>query len=214
MQSTEVQKDVDIGADVYGVDGKKLGKVTYVVVRPPEMLVTDIVVSTGGILGRDIVVPADRILDVVDGDVFLSIDEEELKAHPDYVEVEYEKPPPGWEPPPYFSYPPAAVLLPPTASIPELVDVRVNVPPGTQGIRKGMEVDTVDGHKVGTIDKVDIDLETDEVTGFVVKEGFLFARDTAIPIGDVKEIRGNKVILKLTKDQIDRVEREQRTSTD
>ena len=210
MNRINVERDIDIGADVYGVDGKKLGTVQYVIVRPPEMRVTDIVVSTGALLGRDVVVPVDRILDVTDGDVVLSIGKDELKAYPDYVEVNYEKPPPGWVPPTNFYFPPAAVLLPPTAAVPELVDVRVNAPPGTRGIREGMEVKTVDGHKVGTIDKLDIDIETDRITGFVVKEGFLFTRDTRIPVGDVKELRDDEVILKLTKYQIEQLEREQR----
>lgn len=213
MHSTEL-KDIDIGADVYGVDGKRLGKVSYVVVRPPDMRVTDIVVSTGTVSGRDVVVPADRILDVEDGDVFLSIDKEELKSYADYIEVEYQKPPPWWVPPPDFYYPPAAVLLPPTASIPELVNVRVNAPPGTRGIREGMEVETIEGHKVGKIDKLDVDLESDKVTEVVVKEGFLFTHDTRIPIGDIQEIRDDKVILKLTKDQVKQVEQAQHASKD
>ena len=214
MNRTDVQREIDIGADVYGADGNRLGTVSYVVVQPPTMRVTNLAIKTGALLGRIVVVPTDRILEVAAGDVFLSIKKEDLDSFPDYVEVDYQQPPPGWVPPPDFYYPPAAVLLPPTASVPEVVHVRVNAPPGTRGIRDGQEVDTVDGHKVGSVDRVDVDLDSDRVTGFVVKEGFLFTRDTRIPIEDVEGIRDDKVILKLTKDQIDQVEREQHESYD
>lgn len=210
MDTAALEKNIDIGADVVGADGKKLGKVAYVVVKPPEMQLTDIVVDTGLILGREVVVPVGVIRDVEGGKVQLSIGKDELEDYPDYIEVNYQVPPPNWVPPVDFTYPPATVLLPPTATLPELETVRINAPPGTRGIRDGMDVYTSDGQKVGSVDAVDVDLATDEITGFVVKHGFIFTRDTRIPAKDVREIRDGRVILRLSKDQIERVEREQR----
>ncbi|HEX6508618.1 MAG TPA: PRC-barrel domain-containing protein [Chloroflexota bacterium] len=214
METAGIVKDIDIGADVIGSDGKKLGTVEYVVVQPPRMHVTDIVVRTGGLLTRDVVIPASAVEDVEDGTVYLSIHKDDLKSYPDFVEVHYEKPPPSWVPPTDFYYPPAAVLLPPTAGVPEFEEVRVNVPPGTRAIREGMEVETIDGDKVGKVGSLDLELPTGDVKGFVVEQGFLFKRDTRIPVSDVKEIRDDKVILKLTKEQIERVEREQQQLSD
>lgn len=209
MNIAGVEKVVDIGADVVGSDGKKLGKVTYVVAKPPAMHITDLVVNTGAILGRDIVVPVSAIRDVENGKVYLSIDKDELKSYPDYIEINYQAPPPGWVPPPDYYYPPAAVLLPATASFPELETVRVNAPPGTRGIRDGMDVETSDGHKVGSVDAVDVDLANDELTGFVVKRGYLVTHDIRIPVKDVREIRDDKITLRLSKAQIEQIEREQ-----
>jgi sporulation protein YlmC with PRC-barrel domain len=206
--------DIDISADVIGRDGKKLGTVALVVVQPPKMHLTDIVVSTGAIERHEVVVPANLVRGVENGEVHLSIDKDELRSYPDYLEVHYQMPPPGWAPPADFYYPPAAVLLPATASIPELVDERVNAPPGTRGIAEDMDVETIDGHKVGTVDAVDVDLATEDITELVVKQGFLFTHDTRIPVKDVREIRDGTVILNLTKNQIQRVEQEQRQHQD
>ena len=176
--------------------------VAYVVVRPPQIRITDIIVSTGASLGREVVVPVHLIQDVQNGKVYLSIDKDELKRYPDYVEVDYQKPPTRWVPPEGVAYPPTGVLWPAGASYPEAAGVHVNAPRGTLGIREGMEVESSDGHKVGAVDALDIDLATGVIRGFVVKRGFLFTRDTHIPAGDVQEIRGGKVILNLTKDQV------------
>ena len=106
----------------------------------------------------------------------------------------------------------SGILWPAGTFYPAAADVRINTPRGTLGIREGMEVESSDGHKVGTVDALDIDLATREITGFVVKHGFLFTRDTRIPTGDVQAIRDGKVILKLTKDQVQQVEQAQSKS--
>ena len=59
--SGAAEERIDIGADVLTVDGEKVGSVVYVVVQPETMRLTDIVVSTGAILGRDVVVPIDAV---------------------------------------------------------------------------------------------------------------------------------------------------------
>ena len=212
MEAPGTEKPMDIGADVIGSEGKKVGTVAYVVVRPPEMRITDIVASMGAILGREVVVPVHLIQDVKNGKVYLSIDKDALKRYPDYIEVDYQQPPTGWVPPVGLAYPPTGILWPAGTFYPAAADVRINTPRGTLGIREGMEVESSDGHKVGTVDALDIDLATREITGFVVKHGFLFTRDTRIPTGDVQAIRDGKVILKLTKDQVQQVEQAQSKS--
>ncbi|MBV9281180.1 MAG: PRC-barrel domain-containing protein, partial [Chloroflexi bacterium] len=67
------EERIEIGADVVGADGEKLGSVAYVVVHPPDMRLADIVVSTGAILGRDVVVPIGTVERIADGKVYLSI---------------------------------------------------------------------------------------------------------------------------------------------
>ena len=208
MDASETVKPIDIGAPVIGVDGAKLGKVEYVVVRPDDMQITDIVVSTGVVLGREIVVPVRLIRDVQDGKVNLSIDKEELKQYPDYIEINYEKPPTGWIPPEGMVYPATGIVWPVGAYYnPEASGLRVNAPPGTLGIREGMPVETVDGHKVGSVDALDVDITTREIRGFEVKHGLLFSREVHIPAGDVLTIRDGRVILALTKEQAQQVEK-------
>ena len=209
MNAPETTKPINIGADVIGSDGNKFGEVEYVVVRPDDLQITDIVVSTGAVLGREVVVPVQLIRNVENGKVYLSIDKDELKSYPDYIEVDYNKPPTGWVPPVGLDYPASGIRWPVGTYNPDASGLRVNAPPGTLGISEGMEVESIDGHKVGVVDALDVDVATGDIKGFVVKHGFLFKRDTHIPAGDVQMIRAGKVILKLTEDQVRQVEQVQ-----
>lgn len=208
MNATGVEQTLDIGADVIGSSGDKVGTVGYVVVRPPEMHITDIVVSTGSILGRDIVVPLDRVRSVAGGKVYLAIDKGELKTYPDYIAIHYTQPPAEWAPPVNWYYPPTNVLWPanyyPTESA-----VQVNAPPGTEGIRQGMDVESADGHKVGSVDALETDPHSGDIVAFIVKHGFIFTHDTSIPTTDVQGLRDGKVILRLSKDQAENLEKQQ-----
>jgi uncharacterized protein YrrD len=86
--------------------------------------------------------------------------------------------------------------------------LHINAPPGTLGIREGMQVESVDGHKVGSVDALQADVVTGEIKGFVVMHGFLFKRDTFIPAGAVLTIRDGKVILALKKEEAQLLEKE------
>lgn len=209
MLAIETLKQIEIGADVIDSAWEKVGTVGYVIVRPADMRITDLVVRTGVILGREIVIPVDVIHDVRDGKVYLEITKEEVKEYPDYIEVNYEGPPSGWTPPVDLAYPPSGILWPAGSYYSEPVDIRVNAPPGTLGLRKGMDVESSDRHRVGVIESLDVDLKTGEITGFVVKRGHLFTHETLLPVGDVKTIRPGTVILNLTRDQVKDVEKAQ-----
>lgn len=200
MNTNQAQERIDTGEDVIGTDGEKLGSVAYVVVRPPQMHVTDIVVSTGEILGRDIVVPIDAVQSAAGGKVNLSMDKAQLEKLPDYVDVKYSTPPESWVPPAGFYYPQSAVLWP-SAYYPEPESVTINAPTGTVGMHQGMDVESSDGHKVGTIDGFDID-QQDNVTAIIVKHGFIFGKDTRIPVTFVSGINEGKANLNLTKDEV------------
>jgi uncharacterized protein YrrD len=199
MNGITQEEHVDAGADVIGSDGEKIGTVTYVVARPPALDITDIVVGTGALLGRDIVVPTDQVDRIEDGRVYLRLDRSGLERLPDYVDVKYETPPTGWIPPDGFYYPSAAVLWPAGAYYPQPSSVTVNAPAGTVGMHEGMEVESSDGHTIGSIAGFDIEGET--VAAFVVKEGFIFHHDVRIPVGAVAGVEEGKVRLNLTKDE-------------
>lgn len=203
MNTGKTVERIDIGADVIGSTGDKVGTVGYVVVQPPEMHVTDIVVSTGAILGRDVVVPVDKIEEVADGKVHLTIDQEELGQCPDYVEVQYQAPPANWAPATGFMYPDGAMLSPVGTAYPEVSSVTVNAPAGTVGLHHGMDVESSDGHKVGTVDALDADAKTGDVTAFIVKHGLLFSQDTRIPVSHVSSVEEDRVQLDLTKEQVE-----------
>jgi hypothetical protein len=156
---------IEIGAEVVGRDGNKLGSVAYVVVHPPELHLTDIVVATGHILGRDVVVPIDAVDRIAEGKVYLSVDQREFSAFDDYIDIKYKQPPEDWIPVSGFAYPTPGTLWPTDLYYPQVSEVRVNAPADTVGLSEGMEVESSDGHRVGSIVALDTDPSSGDVTG-------------------------------------------------
>jgi sporulation protein YlmC with PRC-barrel domain len=203
MSTGGKEEQIDIGADVVGSDGDGLGSVAYVVVRPPELHLTDIVVSTGSILGRDVVVPIDQVERVEGGKVYLSLDKGGVDQCKDYVEIHYDQPPSMWAPPAGYYYPGSMTLWPSGEYYPQPASVDVNAPSGTVGLNQGMEVESSDGHKVGTIDAIDADPHGEDVTALVVKRGHLFSHhDVRIPIDCVADVEADRVKLSLTAHEV------------
>ena len=189
------------GEDVLDNAGSKVGTVAYVVVKPPEMHLTDIVVSTGALLGRDIVVPMEKVQGMADGKVHLSIDKKALEDLPDYVEIHYDTPPMDWAPAEGFVYPAQSVLWPAGTYYPQPTSTTVNAPPGTVGIREGMDVVSSDGHKVGTVHALDSDEATGNLTDVIVRHGVLSKHDARFPCDQIADIHADQVRLTLPKDQ-------------
>jgi sporulation protein YlmC with PRC-barrel domain len=202
MTSEEV---ITPGADVIGTDGDKVGTVAYVVVDPDSLHIADFVVSTGAILGRDIVVSTDQVSRIEDDKVYLTLDKAGLDACKDYVDVEYQAPPADWNPSAGFAYPTGTMLWPaagPASYYPQASSVTVNTPPGTVGLHEGMEVTSSDGEKVGSIDSLEADPTTESITQLVIKQGFIFTHDVGIPASHVRSVEADRVQLDLTKDEI------------
>jgi uncharacterized protein YrrD len=63
---------------------------------------------------------------------------------------------------------------------------------------EGAEVFSADGEKIGTLERVVINPETDEVSHLVVKKGMLFSEDKVIPIEMVDLEIGDRIALKAT----------------
>jgi sporulation protein YlmC with PRC-barrel domain len=151
------------------------------------------------VLGRDVVVPADVVEHVAEDGLHLRVDKKQLERYPDYVAIKYESPPEDWIPPPDFAYPGMSPLWP--AAYPfGPSSVKVNAPPGSVGLYHGMDVQSSDGHKVGSIDALDEDPATGDVTGIVVKSGFLLTHDTLIDASHIKRIDDGAVVLDIPKD--------------
>ena len=80
--------------------------------------------------------------------------------------------------------------------------VEVNAPAGTVGLHEGMEVESSDGHKVGTIHSIQTDSTSEDVTALVVKHGMLFGSDTVIPVTEIADTNDQRVVLRLSQDQV------------
>jgi uncharacterized protein YrrD len=196
-----VETAITAGTAVYTNDNQHVGHVGYVVVDPNTFRVTDMVVNTGNFIGRDIVISVDQIARETEDGVYLTLDREGLDACPDYVDLHYQTPPATWIPSPGLTYPAGSMLWPVGYEYPEAASVTINTPKGTVGLHPGMDVVSSDGHKVGSIDAVITDPQSEDVTGFVVKHGVIFTHDTTIPINQVATVESDQVKLRVTRDQ-------------
>lgn len=93
------------------------------------------------------------------------------------------------------AYPPP---IPPEAR----VTVESNVPAEYDIIGTGTDVLAVDGRKVGTVSEVVVDHQGD-VSGFVVRKGFVFRENMDIPIDWVADISDKHIRLKVSAAQVE-----------
>jgi uncharacterized protein YrrD len=80
------------------------------------------------------------------------------------------------------------------------VTVESNVPDYYDVIGTGTDVIAADGRKVGTVAEVMVD-RNGFVSGFVIREGFLFTRDVFIPVAWIAEIGSERIRLKVSAEQ-------------
>jgi len=205
MSASGRPHEIEVGADVVCSDGEKVGSVDFVVVDPASFHITDVVVSTGPVLGRDIIVPLGSVERIEPKRVVLTLDKPALERCPDYVEINYQSLPTAW--PGYgmagLSYPPDAVLAPGSMDVGE-AGGHVNAPEGTVGLYEGMEVNSSDGHRVGRVDALDLDDASESVKAIVIKHGLLHSHEIRIPIEHVSTVEEDRVQLDIRKDEIER----------
>ena len=205
MNASGGSHEIVVGADVVSSDGEKAGSVDFVVIDPTSFHLTDIVVSTGTLLGRDIIVPMDSVERIEPHRVVLTLDRAALERCPDYVEINYQSAPVAW--PGYgmtgLSYPPDAVLTP-NAMDAGATGGKVNAPEGTVGIYEGMEVDSSDGHRIGRVDALNLDESSQSVRAIVMKHGLIHSHEIGIPIEHISAVEGDRVRLDIPKDEIER----------
>ena len=73
-------------------------------------------------------------------------------------------------------------------------------------VTKGTPIFCTDG-PVGEVHDVLIDPETERPTHIILREGILVIKEVNIPIGYVQEVEGNRVLLKVNKEKIERLPR-------
>lgn len=181
---------IDLHARVLTRDGEPAGKVEHVVIDPQTNEVTDFVVSTGGFLGNDLLVPRAEI-DQVSGEgeeLRLRLDKHEFEQLPRYQPVDFGAPPPSWLPPLGYAFPSAGFLSP----IPRLPADVPEAPaepwqaPRTVLIDKGSEVIDRNGNHVGVVEDVQLESGSDCLEGFDIRLGG--GLRTLLPGGDVVSV--------------------------
>lgn len=210
---------VDLDARVYSSDGHELGSVERAVFDPGTKQVRELVVSTGGLFGHDVLAPIQLVEQQGPGGdrIVLKLTRQEVEALPSFVETSYLPPPPGWVPPgdlglAYGSYLWPAAGAAPMVTTPVVAGDPMSKP-DTFTIGKGAVVMAAGGEDVGVVDDVRFEAASGELDGFELRIGgvltTLFGGGTHVTVGRdaVDRVAEGAVYLKIGKNQIEALAR-------
>jgi sporulation protein YlmC with PRC-barrel domain len=170
---------IKLGAQVRTKDGHKAGQVKKVIWDPASNEVNAFVVSTGGLLGHDVVVSRDTLERAGrDGDeLVLDLTKDELHQFEQYEAGDYAPPPVGWAAPVPYDYPAAAFILttePMPSPIPMPAASHDDHDHTGPAIAKGMHVKDAGGESLGIVDEVRVDEATGELRSVIVRKAGVF----------------------------------------
>jgi uncharacterized protein YrrD len=197
-----------IGSDVYTTDGQA-GKLMKVVIDLETERVTHLIVEKGFLLKTDRVVPVEDIAEVTDAGIRLKVSTAELEQFAQFDEGEFRVPEPGWEHERYQVDDPIHVLrwgihyAPPLDSdyaITREDALKEGVDADEPVIGKGTPVYDRDG-QVGTVETLQVDETTSQITHLVVKQGLL-GSSLVIPMSAVSSVSDSSVDIDLTREQL------------
>jgi sporulation protein YlmC with PRC-barrel domain len=206
---------VDLDARVHSSDGHELGSVERAVFDPDSKQVRELVVSTGDLFGRDVLVPVQALEQQGPGGdrVVLKLTREEVEALPPFVEAGYVAPPPGWVPPGDLGLAYGSYLWPAAGAAPMVAPPMGQTDPTAQPeaftIGKGAVVMAAGGEDVGVVDDVRFEASSGELEGFVLRIGgvltTLFGGGSQVTVGreDVDRVAEGAVYLKVGKERIE-----------
>jgi sporulation protein YlmC with PRC-barrel domain len=211
---------VDLDAKVRARDGEEIGSVDRAIVDPRTNEVTHIVVSTGTIFGRDIMVPREDVERAnQDGDTIeLDLSKDELKRFPDFVPERYGAPPPTWVAPTGYGFPSSGyawpiamdpMMGPMPMTIPDEVVAGEAEEPDQVTLTKGALVLDRDGDDIGVVDDVRFEAETGRLQGFVLRVGgalrTLFGGGDTVEVSryQIESVGESMVKLRLAKEEVE-----------
>lgn len=211
---------LDLDAKVRAHDGEEIGSVDRAIVDPRTNEVTHIVVRTGAIFGRDIMVPrSDLERANQDGDIVqLDLSKDELERFPDFVPEQYGAPPPTWVAPAGYGFPSSGYAWPvamdpmmgpmPMVVPDEAVDDEIEEPDQVT-LTKGALVLDRDSDDIGVVDDLRFDAESGQLQGFVLRVGgalrTLFGGGDTVEVSSYQiETIGESVVkLRLAKEEVE-----------
>jgi len=206
--------DFNIGSQVHCKKDESCGKLLKVVVDPHTERVTDLIVERGFLQKIDRVLPVSAVERTTDQDIYLSISGDELEDYPEYREVEFRKPAPGWGEAKQYKAEHTRYWVTPHGGFayhePAVPRVRREVHEGISSEMEVIEPETpvhnVEGMVVGKVDHVLVDRESGEITHLVVRRG-LIPYYPIVPISMIEYVSEESVYVKATTEEIKQLPR-------
>jgi uncharacterized protein YrrD len=204
--------DFRIGRPVMAEDGRA-GTLDRLIFDPVSDQVRGLVVSQGGLLTRDVVVPLDRVLSANEEEVRVRGKVAEIAALEGFTQAQFTAPPEEWLPPedlslgsPYFLFPasPYAVgaFASPAPISEPAEEAEENKPPGSVDLGAATEVVCTDG-TAGTVDRVLTEGDSDRLTHLIVHRGSLLTREIAVPAEFIATTDEQSVYLTISQQELD-----------
>lgn len=198
------------GADVFTAEGNHVGGINGVVIDPSNDEVTHLIVQQGFLFTEDKVLPVDWIGETHEERITLRPDILDLDGLPKFEETHYV---PRHEEDrfspdgthvypgliPVYPYPHYGLGAWPiyTAGVDDGVQKRVqqNIPEETEPLKTGATVFSADGEQVGEVEGVLMNEQANQVSHFVIEEGFFFKNRKLVPVSWVRTVTQDEVYL-------------------
>lgn len=191
---------IELGADIIGSDGEKLGVVDSLVVDPAGGHERAIIVREGWFFPTDKIVPIELVERVEDGKVHVRLSSAEADQMMEYLDSDYVMPPAGYYGAGGYMWPATPYVA---AGLMVDEEVRERMPNAVM-LSEGTMVADKDDDEVGRITEIASD-EQGRVQGFRVEQGFFRHHERYIPAHLVETADDVVVRLSVDKDSLEEV---------
>ena len=195
-------EDLRPGAAVISRDGHKVGTLSRFVIDGEPLKLTHIVVDTGIFrsgeplwkggwgMSHDRMLPLGALERADSDEIHITMSGDEFKElSADYVEEYFEQAPDAEPGRPDLSDLRRLAMSIPGEPGPYLMRQVSALAPGAMEVAKDSPVWRLKPHeKIGEVERVLFDEETDSVTGLVIRRGFVFTRDVVLPSDYIVEV--------------------------
>lgn len=196
-----VTRMIDLGADIIGSDGEKLGVVDSLVIDPTNGEVHSIVVRKGLLFPTDRILSAHLIQRVDDDGVTVSLGSDDAGDLPEYLDADYVWPPAGFYGQVGYMWPAASVYTTRHADL--VLDEQIHQrDPGAVILSEGTMAVDRNGDELGHITEIASD-ERGRVVGFKVEQGFFRHHERYIPAHFVERAEDRLVRLTVDKESLE-----------
>lgn len=211
----------DLGMDVFGSDGEKVGTVERIVVDTNTKQIHKFIVHRGFLTHDDKLVDIDMVSTQDADGLRLDLTSDEVNELPDYIEERFVQIPEQDRDALPFILPNAMgagsylygapnvgrgyegsqdSFFNAAPSVAPVIEDKSNIPETDVMISAGTDVYGADGDKVGSVGEI---LVSDDgaINGFIVSKGFIFKKDVRVPIDWVETADGSEIRLNVTSAQ-------------
>lgn len=193
---------IAFGARVVDSEGKAVGTVRGLVVRPDTRQVDGLVVHQGIMQSRDVVVPIGKVTG--DQSIRLALKAVDLNILPIF-NAQARLTARDTERKVVFSFGRTTALVPRVPDPAFWSGESTSEEPARPDVRKGTAVCDNTGHRIGHVDALDMDLASRTITDIIVRRGYLFARKVIIPASLIKSV-ADRITLNISVEDARRLE--------